>query len=180
MNFKQYFTEALRLSTARKYVKGAKGKYKTYLDHIFQGQCRIEIPIKMPKMSKEEMNNSVSGKQVLHALKFMNRLDEVILLSMKDPDFLINASETDYKEIQHLITILDKSKELKIIPSSKSEIKRFGNTMVYKSQILPEYLLILFSTDSKAILETRTLGEIEETIRLLSSQLETMLKITHE
>ncbi|MFX0171294.1 MAG: ADP-ribosylation factor-like protein [Candidatus Hodarchaeota archaeon] len=115
-------------------------------------------------------------QQVLHALKFMNRLDEVILLSLEDPDFLVHASEAEVSEIQPIITLLDKSNDLKLISGSKSEIKRLGSVMVFKTIISPHYLLLLFSTDSKAMLETRKLYEIEETVRLLSNQLETMLK----
>ncbi|MFX0185634.1 MAG: ADP-ribosylation factor-like protein [Candidatus Hodarchaeota archaeon] len=115
-------------------------------------------------------------QQVLHALKFMNRLDEVILLSLEDPDFLVHASEAEIKEIQPIITLLDKSNDLKLVTGSKSEIKRLGSVMVFKTMIPPHYLLILFATDTKSMLETRKLFEIEETVRLLSNQLETMLK----
>lgn len=115
-------------------------------------------------------------QQVLHALKFMNRLDEVILLSLEDSDFLVHASEAEINEIQPIITLLDKSNDLKLVTGSKSEIKRLGPVMVFKTIIPPHYLLVLFSTDSKAMLETRKLYEIEETVRLLSNQLEMMLK----
>lgn len=115
-------------------------------------------------------------QQVLHALKFMNRLDEVILLSLEDSDFLVHASEAEINEIQPIITLLDKSNDLKLVTGSKSEIKRLGPVMVFKTIVPPHYLLVLFSTDSKAMLETRKLYEIEETVRLLSNQLETMLK----
>lgn len=116
-------------------------------------------------------------QQVLHALKFMNRLDEVVLLSLEDPNFLVHASETDEKEILPIITLLEKSNDLRLAISSKSEISRMGSVMVFKSRIPPNYLLLLFSTDEKAMLETRNLNDIEETIRLLSGQLESMLKM---
>jgi hypothetical protein len=115
-------------------------------------------------------------QQVLHALKFMNRLDEVILLSLEDPDFLVCTSEGDFNEIQPIITLLDKSKSLRLISGAKSEITRLGPMMVYKSKVPPHYLLVLISSDPKAMLETRKLHEIEGTIRLVSNQLETMLK----
>jgi Ras-related GTP-binding protein A/B len=115
-------------------------------------------------------------QQVLHALKFMNRLDEVLLLSSVDPDFVVSASEADTTEIQQIITLLDKSKDLWLIPGSKSELLRIGEVLLFKANIPPQYLIILISSDQKAMLETRSLVEIDETVRLLSSQLESMLK----
>ena len=115
-------------------------------------------------------------QQVLHALKFMNRLDEVLLLSTIEPDFLISASETDINEIQQFITILDKSRDLWLIPSSKSELVKIGDIMLYRAIVPPHYLVLLVSSDEKSMLETRKLLEIEETIRLLAHQLESMLK----
>ena len=115
-------------------------------------------------------------QQVLHALKFMNRLDEVLLLSTMEPDFLISASETDINEIQQFITILDKSRDLWLIPSSKSELVKIGDIMLYRAIVPPHYLVLLVSSDEKSMLETRKLLEIEETIRLLAHQLESMLK----
>ncbi|MFX0016593.1 MAG: ADP-ribosylation factor-like protein [Promethearchaeota archaeon] len=115
-------------------------------------------------------------QQVLHTLKFMNRLDEVILISLEDPNFRINASELEDSEIQQLLTLLDKSKDLKLITGSKSELKRLGAVMMYKSKLQPHHLLILVSSDEKSMLETRNLAEIEETVKLLSMQLESMLK----
>jgi hypothetical protein len=115
-------------------------------------------------------------QQVLHALKFMNRLDEVLLLSSVDQDFIISASETDQKEIKRMITLLSKSDDLWLMPSSKSELVKFGGIAFYKANIPPHYLILLFSSDQKAMLESRSLLEIDETVRLLSSQLESMLK----
>jgi len=115
-------------------------------------------------------------QQVLHTLKFMNRLDEVILMSLEDPNFKVNASDLEVNEIQHILTLLDKSNDLKLITGSKSELKRLGSVMMYKSKLPPHHLLILISSDEKSMLETRNLQEIEETINLLSNQLETMLK----
>ncbi len=115
-------------------------------------------------------------QQVLHALKFMNRLDEVLLLSTVEPDFIISASETDINEIKQLITILDKSSDLWLIPSSKSELVKIGDIMLFRASVPPQYLILLVSSDIKSMLETRKLIEIEETIRLLTSQLENMLK----
>ncbi|MHA1995013.1 MAG: ADP-ribosylation factor-like protein [Candidatus Hodarchaeales archaeon] len=115
-------------------------------------------------------------QQVLHALKFMNRLDEVLLLSTVEPDFIISASETDINEIKQLITILDKSSDLWLIPSSKSELVKIGDIMLFRASVPPQYLILLISSDIKSMLETRKLIEIEETIRLLTSQLENMLK----
>ncbi len=115
-------------------------------------------------------------QQVLHALKFMNRLDEVLLLSTVEPDFIISASETDVNEIQQFITILDKSKDLWLIPSSKSELLKLGEVMLFRAVVPPQYLILLVSSDEKSMLETRNLSEIEETIRLLTHQLESMLK----
>ena len=115
-------------------------------------------------------------QQVLHALKFMNRLDEVLLLSSVDQDFIISASETEQKEIKRMITLLSKSDDLWLMPSSKSELVKLGGIAFYKANIPPHYLIMLFSSDQKAMLESRSLLEIDETVRLLSSQLETMLK----
>lgn len=115
-------------------------------------------------------------QQVLHAMKFMNRLDEVLLLSSVDSDFVISASEAEHTEVQKVITLLDKSDDLWLIPSSKSELVKLGNIILFKAHVSPHYLIMLFSSDEKAMLETRTLVEIDETVRLLSSQLETMLK----
>ena len=115
-------------------------------------------------------------QQVLHALKFMNRLDEVLLLSSVDQDFIISASETEQKEIKRMITLLSKSDDLWLMPSSKSELVKLGEIALYKANIPPHYLIMLFSSDQKAMLESRSLLEIDETVRLLSSQLETMLK----
>jgi hypothetical protein len=115
-------------------------------------------------------------QQVLHAMKFMNRLDEVLLLSSVDPEFIVSASEAEIYEIQQIITILDKSTDLWLIPSAKSELIKLGPVLVYKMLVLPHYLLLLLSSDEKAMLSTRKLIEIEETVRLLTNQLETMLK----
>jgi hypothetical protein len=115
-------------------------------------------------------------QQVLHALKFMNRLDEVLLLSTVEPDFIISASETEINEIQQFITILDKAKDLWLIPSSKSELLKLGDVMLFRAAVPPQYLILLVSSDEKSMLETRNLSEIEETIRLLTQQLESMLK----
>jgi len=115
-------------------------------------------------------------QQVLHALKFMNRLDEVLLLSTVEPDFIISASETDINEIKLFINILDKSRDLWLIPSSKSELMKIGEIMLFRASIPPQYIILLVSSDKKSMLETRNLLEIEETVRLLSHQLESMLK----
>ncbi|MHA1941794.1 MAG: ADP-ribosylation factor-like protein [Candidatus Hodarchaeales archaeon] len=115
-------------------------------------------------------------QQVLHALKFMNRLDEVLLLSTIDPEFKVSASEAEIAEIQQFITILDKSEDLWLIPSSKSELQKLGSVMLYKAAVSPHYLIILISSNDKSMLETRSLQEIEETVSLLSNQLENMLK----
>ena len=106
----------------------------------------------------------------------MNRLEEVLLISLEDPDFRIKASEVENIEIEQIINLLDKVNDLRMIPSSKAEMKRMGSCMMYKAMIQPHYLLLLFSTDEKAMLETRNLQEIEETVKLLSSQLESMLQ----
>jgi hypothetical protein len=79
-------------------------------------------------------------------------------------------------EIRQIITLLDKSKDLWLIPGSKSELLRIGDALLFKANIPPQYLIILISSDQKAMLETRSLIEIEETVRLLSSQLESMLQ----
>ena len=115
-------------------------------------------------------------QQMLHALKFMNRLDEVLLLSTVEPEFIISASDTEINEIQQFITILDKSRDLWLIPGSKSELIKIGNIMLFRATVPPHYLILLVSSDEKSMLETRKLLEIEETIRLLTSQLENMLK----
>ena len=115
-------------------------------------------------------------QQMLHALKFMNRLDEVLLLSTVEPEFIISASDTEINEIQQFITILDKSRDLWLIPGSKSELIKIGNIMLFRATVPPHYLILLVSSDEKSMLETRQLVEIEETIRLLSQQLENMLK----
>jgi len=115
-------------------------------------------------------------QQVLHAMKFMNRLDEVLLLSSVDPEFIVSASEAEITEVQQIITIFDKSADLWLIPGAKSELVELGQVVVYKSLVKPHYLIMLMSSDEKAMLSTRKLSEIEETVRLLSNQLETMLK----
>ena len=115
-------------------------------------------------------------QQMLHALKFMNRLDEVLLLSTVEPEFIISASDTEINEIQQFITILDKSRDLWLIPGSKSELIKIGIIMLFRATVPPHYLILLVSSDEKSMLETRKLLEIEETIRLLTSQLENMLK----
>ncbi len=134
-------------------------------------------------VEKEEDLDSIKQRlrlrpiqQILHTLKFMNRLDEVLLMSLEDPNFRINASDLEDTEIQQIITLLDKTKDLKLVTSSKSELKRLGSVMIYKTKVPPYYLLVLISSDSKSMLETRNLQEIEETVRLLSNQLESMLK----
>jgi len=115
-------------------------------------------------------------QQLLHALMFMNRLDEVLLISLEDPEFRVHASETEVSEIQQLITLLDKTNDLRLISSTKSELKRMESAMMYRTAVKPHYLLILFSSDKKSMLETRKLQEVEETVRLLTNQLETMLQ----
>jgi GTPase SAR1 family protein len=115
-------------------------------------------------------------QQILHTLMFMNRLDEVLLLSLDDSDFRINASEADDSEIQGLITLLDRSDDLRLITSSKSEITRMGSVMIYKAKVPPHYLLILIASDEKSMLELKNLQEIEDNIQLLSNQLGNMLQ----
>ncbi|MFX0084745.1 MAG: ADP-ribosylation factor-like protein [Candidatus Hodarchaeota archaeon] len=115
-------------------------------------------------------------QQLLHALMFMNRLDEVLLVSLEDPEFRVYASEAEISEIQQLITLLDKTNDLKLITGTKSELKRMESAMMYRVAVKPHYLLILFSSDKKSMLESRKLQEVEETVRLLTNQLETMLQ----
>lgn len=115
-------------------------------------------------------------QQLLHALMFMNRLDEVLLISLEDPEFRVHASDAETSEIQQLITLLEKANDLRLVPSMKSEIKRMESAMMYRTIVKPHYLLILFSSDEKSMLETRKLQEVEETVKLLANQLETMLQ----
>jgi hypothetical protein len=115
-------------------------------------------------------------QQLLHALMFMNRLDEVLLVSLEDPEFRVHASEAEVSDVQQIITLLDKTNDLRLIPSTKSELKRMESAMMYRTAVKPHYLLILFSSDKKSMLETRKLQEVEETVRLLTNQLETMLQ----
>lgn len=112
----------------------------------------------------------------LYALKFMNRLDEVLLLSLEDPDFLLHTSGADINEVQSILTLLEKSNDLRLKSDAKSELTRLGSLMIYKSRIPPHYLLLLISSDPNAMLETRQLREIEDTIHLLSDQLIDMLQ----
>ncbi len=106
----------------------------------------------------------------------MNRLDEVILISLEDPDFMIHASDAESGEIQQIITFLDRANDLKLIVGTKSDIKRIESTMIYRTKVDPNYLLILFSNDPKSMLETRKMHEVEETVSLLRNQLERMLQ----
>lgn len=117
-------------------------------------------------------------QQVLHTLKFMNRLDEVLLISLDDPDFRINASDLDINEIQHVLNLMTRTNDLQLVANSKSELQRFGSVLVYRSRVesLPRLLIILISTDPKAILETKNISEIEEDVRLLAKQLESMIQ----
>lgn len=115
-------------------------------------------------------------QQVLHAMKFMNRLDEVLLLSSVDTEFIVSASEIELPEIRQIMTIIDKSADLWLIPSAKSELVKLGDILMFKMVVLPHYLILLMASDEKSMLSTRKLMEIEETVRLLSNQLETMLK----
>ncbi|MHA1969692.1 MAG: ADP-ribosylation factor-like protein [Candidatus Hodarchaeales archaeon] len=115
-------------------------------------------------------------QQLLHALMFMNRLDEALLISLEDPEFKVYASDAESSEIQQIITLLDKINDLKLISGTKSDIKRIESTMIYRTRIDPNYLLFLFSSDPKSMLETRKLYEVEETVGLLRNQLETMLQ----
>ena len=115
-------------------------------------------------------------QQVLHAMKFMNRLDEVLLLSSVDTEFIVSASEIELPEIRQIMTIIDKSADLWLIPSAKSELVKLGDILMFKMVVLPHYLILLLASDEKSMLSTRKLMEIEETVRLLSNQLETMLK----
>lgn len=50
----QQIAEKLSLSTARKYTKISDGKYKNYLENIFQGQHRIYIPLEIKMDDIEE------------------------------------------------------------------------------------------------------------------------------
>ena len=109
-------------------------------------------------------------------MKFMNRLDEVLLLSSVDTEFIVSASEIELPEIRQIMTIIDKSADLWLIPSAKSELVKLGDILMFKMVVLPHYLILLLASDEKSMLSTRKLMEIEETVRLLSNQLETMLK----
>lgn len=115
-------------------------------------------------------------QQLLHALMFMNRLDEVLLISLEDPEFRVHASDAETSEIQQLITLLEKANDLRLVQGMKSEIVRMESAMMYRTVVKPHYLLILFSSDAKSMLETRKLQEVEETVKLLANQLETMLQ----
>ena len=82
-------------------------------------------------------------QQLLHALMFMNRLDEALLISNEDPEFRVYASDADSSDIQQILTLLDRTKDLRLISGSKSNISRMGPTMVYRTKVDPHYLLIL-------------------------------------
>jgi Ras-related GTP-binding protein A/B len=115
-------------------------------------------------------------QQVLHTVKFMNRLDEVLLLSTEDPEFLVKASDTQLQEIQQFLEIMEKANEKDLKAALNTELKRVGNAMVFKFKVQPHYLLLLLATDKKSMLETRSLLDIEETVKLVSNQLEGMLQ----
>ena len=81
----------------------------------------------------------------------------------------IEVSKFKYK-------ILEYTNDLKLLPDATSEITQVGSMTVYKSRVPPHHLLLLFSSDPNAMLETKNLREIEETIHLFSNQLVTMLQ----
>lgn len=115
-------------------------------------------------------------QQVLHTVKFMNRLDEVLLLSTEDPEFLVHGSDAQIQEIRQFLEIMEKANEKVLKAGSNTELKRLGDAMVFKFKVHPHYLLLLFATDQKSMLESRSLTDIEETIKLVSNQLEGMLQ----
>ncbi|MFW9779413.1 MAG: ADP-ribosylation factor-like protein [Candidatus Heimdallarchaeota archaeon] len=115
-------------------------------------------------------------QQVLHTVKFMNRLDEVLLISSEDPEFLVQGSDAQLEEIRRLLEIMEKANEKTLKAGSNTELKRVGNAMVFKFKVKPHYLLLLLGTDQKSMLETRSLVDIEETVKLVSNQLEGMLQ----
>ncbi len=148
---------------------------------IFETNENISEPVTIEKEEEDlvaiqKRSQLRAVQHFLYALKFMNRLDEVLLLSLEDPDLLVHTSKADINEVQSIISLLEKEDDLRFICDSKFELKRLGSMMMYKSRIPPHYLLILISSDPKAMLETRKLREIEDTIYLLSDQLVGMLQ----
>lgn len=77
----QYIKEKLSLSTAREYTKASEGKYKTYLNDVFNGEYRIYIPL---EMKTDEIENSPLMNKVLdHILDKGVKIDEVDYINGK-------------------------------------------------------------------------------------------------
>lgn len=77
----QYIKEKLSLSTAREYTKASEGKYKTYLNDVFNGEYRIYIPL---EMRTDEIENSPLMNKVLdHILDKGVKIDEVDYINGK-------------------------------------------------------------------------------------------------
>ncbi len=101
-------------------------------------------------------------RQLLRELMAINRLDEALLLSLDDPKFRVFGSDARPDEIKRIISLLDKIDELKLSSSVKSELKRIGDIMIYNTRIDQNYLLILFSSDSRSLLEAGKLQELKK------------------
>lgn len=149
--------------------------------------AEVSEPRSQPETAKEEDTLNIIKQQLqrrpihqsLCTFKLLNRLDDVLIVSLDDPEFLISCSTTDYNDDVYMkqnLMLLGKVSYLKLASNVNSNIERLGPIMMYRSRVKPHHLLLLFSCDAKAMLQTKNLAEIEDQVQLLSNQLSEMLQ----
>lgn len=146
--------------------------------------AEVSEPISQPEKAKEEDQLNII-KQKLHrrpiqqslcTFMLLNRLDDVLIVSLDDPELIISFSTMDFNNMKHILMLLNKAGCLKSARNINSNIERLGPMMMYRSKVKPRHLLLLFSCDAKAMLQTKNLSEIEDQVQLLSNQLSEMLQ----
>ena len=97
-------------------------------------------------------------------------------MSLDDPEFLVSCSTTDVNDMKPLLRLLEKASYLRLACNIDSNIEGLDSIITYRSWVESHYLLLIFSSDAKAMLQTKNLSEIEDQVQLLSTQLSVMLQ----
>lgn len=98
---RQHIEEKLDLSTAREYTKASEGKYKNYLEDVFQGQYRIYIPL---EIRMDEIEESPLMHQVAEHIK-----DKGVKIDQFD---YLNGKILSNKNVMNIGRLLNDDKNL--------------------------------------------------------------------
>jgi GTPase SAR1 family protein len=158
--------------------------YNKTIHEVFKRiMAEVGEPIPQLEETKEEDQLNIISQQLqrrpiqqsLCTFQLLNRLDEVLLVSLDDPEFLVSCSTTDVNDVKPLLRLLEKASYLRLACDIDSNIERLDSMIAYRSRVEPHHLLLVFSSDAKAMLQTKNLSEIEDQVQLLSNQLTEML-----